>query len=71
MSLNRGLLYRNIKLIKDANFVTGLSVRLIKGVHLIGGPLNRGFTVISSIKVTTCMSMGFCSFFFVKTVIKL
>ena len=28
----------------DVNFGTWLSVRLIEGVRLIGGPLNRGFT---------------------------
>ena len=29
--------------------ISGLSVRLIEGVHLIGGPLNRGFTVLKTI----------------------
>ena len=29
----------------DANFGTKLSIRLIEGVCLIGGLLNRGFTV--------------------------
>ena len=32
-------------IIKDVNFGTRLSVRLINGVRLMGGPLNRGFTV--------------------------
>ena len=32
--------------IYDVNFGTGLSVRLIEGVRLIGGPLKRGFTVL-------------------------
>ena len=31
---------------KDANFGTRLSVRLLKGTRLIGGPLKRGFTVL-------------------------
>ena len=32
--------------------LTRLSVRFIEGVHLIGDPLNRGFTVLNS--MTTC-----------------
>ena len=31
---------------QDVNFGTRLSVRLIEGVRLIGGPLNRGFNVV-------------------------
>ena len=32
-------------IIKDVDFGTWLSVRLIEGVRLVGGPLNGGFTV--------------------------
>ena len=40
--MNRGSLCKEIQ---DVNFGTRLSVLLIENVHLIGGPLNRGFTV--------------------------
>ena len=40
--MNRGSLQREIL---DVNFGTWLSVHLIEGVCLIGGLLNRGFTV--------------------------
>ena len=36
---------------KDVNFGTWLSVDVIEGVHLIGGPLNGGFTVVKLIYV--------------------
>ena len=38
-------------IIKDVNFGTWLSVDVIEGVHLIGGPLNRGLTVVKLIYV--------------------
>ena len=34
----------------DVRFGTWLNVRLIEGVRLIGGQLNRGFTVVKSIR---------------------
>ena len=36
--------------ISDFRFGTPLSVHLIEGVRLIGGQLNRGFTVVKSIR---------------------
>ena len=36
----------SLREILDVNFGTQLNVHLIEGVCLIGGPLNRGFTVL-------------------------
>ena len=61
--LRTGISFKQGKCHNDANFGTKLSVRLIEGVRLIRGLLNRGVTVYSIITLVCPVSMrarGFC-----------